>query len=54
MIWDAFAGFGLPLILDFVARTEVEIDYGGAPAKEAEKLDTTSRFKLGYQWREAE
>jgi hypothetical protein len=49
-VWISYTGFRLPLMLGFVASTEVELEYDGDPATEAEKLDTTLRFKLGYQW----
>lgn len=50
LLWHAYTGLRMPLLHGFVVSTEVEFDYDGQPAVEAESLDTTFRLKLGYQW----
>ncbi len=50
LIWQSFTGFRLPLLMGFVGSTEMELDYDGKPALDAEKLDTTFRVKIGYAW----
>jgi hypothetical protein len=50
LVWTAFTGLRMPLLLGFVASTEMEFDYDGSPAIAAQKLDTTLRFKIGYVW----
>ena len=49
-VWHSWTGFRYPLSRGLVASTEFEIDYDSEPTIHAEKLDTTLRFKLGYEW----
>jgi hypothetical protein len=33
-----------------VASTELQADYDGGAVDDVDEVDTTLRFKLGYQW----
>ena len=50
LIWNTWTGFRFPLIYGFVASTELQTEYDGDTAKDADNLDTTYRLKLGYEW----
>lgn len=48
--FDSWTGFRFPLRSGIVASAEVEWEYDSKPNNDIDKLDTTYRFKLGYQW----
>jgi putative salt-induced outer membrane protein YdiY len=50
LIWNSWTGFRFPLVYGFVASTELQIEYDGGAAKDADDLDTTYLLKLGYAW----
>jgi putative salt-induced outer membrane protein YdiY len=50
IVWDTWTGFRFPLVYGFVASTELQTDYDGDAAKDADDLDTTLLLKLGYEW----
>lgn len=50
IVWDTWTGLRFPLVYGFVASTEVQTEYDGGAAKEADDLDTTYLLKLGYAW----
>lgn len=50
VIWDTWTGFRFPLVYGFVASTELQTEYDGDAAENADDLDTTFLLKLGYEW----
>jgi putative salt-induced outer membrane protein YdiY len=50
IIWDTWTGFRFPLVYGFVGSTELQTEYDGGAAEDADDLDTTVLLKLGYQW----
>jgi putative salt-induced outer membrane protein YdiY len=50
LIWNTWTGFRFPLVYGFVASTELQTEYDGGAAKDADDLDTTYLLKLGYAW----
>ncbi|MCU7799454.1 MAG: DUF481 domain-containing protein [gamma proteobacterium symbiont of Lucinoma myriamae] len=48
--FNSWTGFRFPLRSGIVASAEVEWEYDSKPNNDIDKLDTTYRFKLGYQW----
>ena len=50
VIWNTWTGFRFPLVYGFVASTELQTEYDGDAAEEADDLDTTFLLKLGYAW----
>jgi hypothetical protein len=50
IIWDTWTGFRFPLVYGFVASTELQTEYDGDAAENADDLDTTFLLKLGYEW----
>jgi hypothetical protein len=50
LIWDTWTGFRFPLLYGFVASTELQTEYDGDAARDADDLDTTFLLKLGYKW----
>jgi len=50
VVFDGWTGFRVPLLLGLVASTEIRTEYDNAPADDVDRLDTTYRVKLGYQW----
>lgn len=49
-LWHSWTGLKVPLVGSIVGSAEVELDYDSQPADDAETLDTTLRFKIGYEW----
>lgn len=49
-LWHSWTGLKVPIIHGIVGSAEFEIDYDSQPATRAETVDTTLRFKLGYEW----
>ena len=49
-LWHSWTGFSVPIVGGIIGSTEMEMDYDSKPADDAEKLDTTFRLKLGYEW----
>ncbi len=47
---DSWTGLSFPLQAGFVASTELRVEYDRGSAEDRDNLDTTYRFKLGYQW----
>ncbi len=47
---NSWTGFRFPLRSGIVASAEVEWEYDSKPKDHISTLDTTYRFKLGYQW----
>jgi hypothetical protein len=50
LVWSSWTGLRVPLVAGVVASAELELEYDGEPAEDADKVDTTLRFKLGYRW----
>jgi putative salt-induced outer membrane protein YdiY len=50
VVWDTWTGLRFPLVIGFVASTELQTEYDSGAAKDADELDTTYRLKLGYKW----
>ncbi len=50
VVFDSRTGLRFPLIAGFVASTELQAEYDSGVAREKDELDTTYRFKLGYEW----
>jgi putative salt-induced outer membrane protein YdiY len=50
LIWNTWTGLRFPLVYGFVASTELQTEYDGGAAKDADNLDTTYLLKLGYAW----
>ncbi len=50
VVFNSWTGLRFPLIAGFVASTELEAEYDSGVARENDELDTTYRFKLGYEW----
>jgi putative salt-induced outer membrane protein YdiY len=50
IIWNTWTGFRFPLVYGFVASTELQTEYDGDAAENADDLDTTFLLKLGYAW----
>lgn len=50
LVWNTWTGLRFPLILGLVATTELQAEYDGGAAADADELDTTFSLKLGYQW----
>ena len=50
VVVNTWTGLRFPLIAGFVASTEFKTEYDSGAAKDADELDTTYRFKLGYEW----
>jgi putative salt-induced outer membrane protein YdiY len=50
LIWNTWTGFRFPLVYGFVASTELQTEYDGDAAENADDLDTTFLLKLGYAW----
>ena len=50
IIWDTWTGFRFPLVYGFVASTELQTEYDGDAAENADDLYTTFLLKLGYEW----
>ena len=50
VVWNTWTGLRFPLIWRFVASTELQTEYDGGSAEEADDLDTTYTLKIGYQW----
>lgn len=50
VVWNSWSGLRVPLLAGFITSAEVQWEYDGQPAADTEKLDTTYRLKLGYQW----
>lgn len=50
VIWNTWTGFRFPLVFGFVASTELQTEYDGGAARDADDLDTTYLLKLGYEW----
>ncbi len=50
VVWNTWTGLRFPLLLGFVTSTELQTEYDGGAAQDADELDTTYRLKLGYRW----
>ena len=50
LVWNTWTGLRFPLVLGFVASTEMQVEYDSGAADEADDLDTTYSLKLGYAW----
>ncbi|MFV1972292.1 MAG: YdiY family protein [Thiohalobacterales bacterium] len=50
VVWDTWTGLRFPLAIGFVASTEMQFEYDGNAPSDKDEVDTTYRFKLGYQW----
>lgn len=50
VVLDSWTGLRFPLLAGFVASTELRAEYDGGAAEDKDELDTTYRFKLGYEW----
>jgi len=50
IVWNSWTGLRFPLIKGFAVSTEVRLDYDSGAATEANDIDTTYHFKIGYQW----
>jgi len=49
VIWNTWTGFRFPLVFGFVASTELQTEYDGDAARDADDLDTTCLPGIGYQ-----
>ena len=49
-ILDTWTGLRFPLVYGFVASTELQTEYDGDAAENADDFDTTYLLKLGYEW----
>jgi len=50
LVWNTWTGLRFPLVLGFVASTEMQVEYDSGVANEVDDLDTTYSLKLGYAW----
>lgn len=50
VVWDTWTGLRFPIVIGFVASTELQTEYDRGAAKDTDRLDTTYRLKLGYRW----
>jgi putative salt-induced outer membrane protein YdiY len=50
LVWNTWTGLRFPLVLGFVASTEMQVEYDSGAVDEADDLDTTYSLKLGYAW----
>ncbi len=50
VVLKSWTGFRFPLKMGFVASTELQADYDSGAVDDVDEVDTTLRFKLGYQW----
>jgi len=50
VIWNTWTGLRFPLFAGIVASGEIKAEYDSGAVKGTDKLDTTYRAKLGYQW----
>ena len=50
VIGNTWTGFRFPLVFGCVAITELQTEYDGDAATDADDLDTTYLLKLGYEW----
>jgi putative salt-induced outer membrane protein YdiY len=50
IVWNTWTGLRFPLVYGLVASTELQTEYDGDAASDADDLDTTYLLKLGYQW----
>ncbi|HFD80741.1 MAG TPA: DUF481 domain-containing protein [Gammaproteobacteria bacterium] len=50
VVWNTWTGLRFPLLMGFVASTELQAEYNTGAAKDADELDTTVTVKLGYAW----
>ncbi len=50
VVLQTWTGFRFPLKIGFVASTELQADYDGGAPDDVDEVDTTLRFKFGYQW----
>jgi putative salt-induced outer membrane protein YdiY len=50
VVMDSWTGLRFPLLAGFVASTELRAEYDSGAAKGKDELDTTFKFKLGYEW----
>ena len=50
LVINSWTGFRFPLYMGIVASLEAEVKYDGGSPPDIDKVDTTYRAKLGYQW----
>lgn len=50
IVLQTWTGFRFPLKMGLVASTELQADYDGGVPDDVDEVDTTVRFKIGYQW----
>ena len=50
LVWDTWTGLRFPLIMGFVASTEMQVEYDSGAADNTDDLDTTYSLKIGYTW----
>lgn len=49
-ILNTIFGLAFPLLWDFEAAAEVQLDYDNGAVEDVDKLDQTYRFRVGYTW----
>lgn len=50
LVWDTWTGLRFPLLLGFVASTEIKVEYDSSVSGDVKEVDTTFKLKLGYEW----
>ncbi|NND66535.1 MAG: DUF481 domain-containing protein [Halioglobus sp.] len=50
LIVKSIFGLGFPLMWNFEAAAEVQLEYDSGIVREKEELDQTYRFRVGYSW----
>jgi putative salt-induced outer membrane protein YdiY len=50
LVWNTWTGLRFPLVLGFVASTEVQVEYDKGAPGDVDEVDTTYSLKLGYAW----
>lgn len=50
VVWNTWTGLRFPLVLGFVASTEMQVEYDSGAAQNKDEVDTTYTLKLGYMW----
>ncbi|MDH3900925.1 MAG: DUF481 domain-containing protein [Gammaproteobacteria bacterium] len=50
LVWNTWTGLRFPLVLGFVASTEMQIEYDSGAPNDVDEVDTTYTLKLGYTW----
>ena len=50
IVWNSWTGLRIPITKGFLISTEVKVEYDSGAATEANDVDTTYHFKIGYQW----